>query len=402
MFRGLPRVYWILWTGELINRLGSFVLPLLALYLTAGRGLSVEAVGFVVALWGAGTLAAGPVGGWLADRIGRRRTLIFAQIAGAAAMLHLAFARAPAHIAAAAFLLGLFGLLYRPAESAAIADLVPEEGRVRAYGLLYWAGNIGFAVGSALGGWLSQHGWWLLFFGDAATTLIQAAFVWLYVPETRPAHLQHQERPPAWAPLADRPFVVFVVLVTLVWTIFHQAFVTLPIDLNQHGLSPAAYGALIALNGLLITLLQPGASSLLLRFARHRVLAAAALLVGVGFALTAVVHSIPGNAAAIAVWTMGEIAMAGIAPAAVADAAPPSLRGAYQGLLQMGGGAAALIAPVAGSLLMGRFGSAALWASCGFVGLAAAAGQLALGTLRRHEAGGASAVKGDGQMGRIS
>src|SRR5260370_37993423 len=65
MFRGLPRVYWILWTGELINRLGSFVLPLLALYLTTGRGLSVESVGFVVALWGAGSLAAGPVGaGW--------------------------------------------------------------------------------------------------------------------------------------------------------------------------------------------------------------------------------------------------------------------------------------------------------------------------------------------------
>src|SRR5713101_8878159 len=180
MFRGLPRVYWILWTGELINRLGSFVLPLLALYLTTGRGLSVESVGFVVALWGAGSLAAGPVGGWLADRIGRRRTLIFAQIAGAAAMLHLAFARAPGHIAAAAFLLGLFGLVYRSAESAAVADLVPEEGRVRAYGLLYWAGNIGFAVGSALGGWLSQRGWWLLFFGDAATTLIQAAVVWLY------------------------------------------------------------------------------------------------------------------------------------------------------------------------------------------------------------------------------
>ncbi len=65
----------------------------------------------------------------------------------------------------------------------------------------------------------------------------------------------------------------------------------------------------------------------------------------------------------------------------------------------MGGGAAALIAPVAGSLLMGRFGSAVLWASCGFVGLAAATGQLALGTLRRNQLGGAGAVKRDGRSG---
>src|SRR5260370_3834144 len=127
MFRGLPRVYWILGTGELINRLGSFVLPLLALYLTTGRGLSVESVGFVIALWGAGSLAAGPLGGWLADRFGRRRTLIFAQVAGAAAMLHLAFARAPGHIAAAALLLGLFRLGYPPPEAAGIAGTLPGD-----------------------------------------------------------------------------------------------------------------------------------------------------------------------------------------------------------------------------------------------------------------------------------
>ena len=45
--RGLPRTYWILWTGALINRLGGFVMPLLALYLTGERGLSVEQAGLV-------------------------------------------------------------------------------------------------------------------------------------------------------------------------------------------------------------------------------------------------------------------------------------------------------------------------------------------------------------------
>jgi len=381
---GLPRTYWILWTGALINRLGGFVMPLLALYLTGERGLSVEQVGLVVSLYGAGALLAGPVGGFFADRAGRRSTLVAALVLGALAMLHLAFARSAAHIAFAAFLLGLLGELYRPVVSAAIADLVPSADRARAYGILYWAVNLGFAVGSALGGALSTYGWYLLFVGDAATTLAYAAIVWTRIPETRPVHLSPHPREPLWAPLADRPFVAFCALIALVATLFQQAFVTLPIDVRAHGLSPAAYGSLIALNGLLIFLLQPPVSRLMSPYPRHRVLAGAALLVALGFGMTGLVRTIPGYVGAISVWTLGEIVMAGIGPAVAADAAPPSRRGAYQGLFHMSFGIAALGAPALGSFVLGRFGAGALWTGCFLVGAASAAGQLALGTLRRH------------------
>lgn len=380
--RGLPRTFWILWAGALVNRLGGFVLPLLAFYLTGPRGLRVQQVGLIVSLFGAGTLCAGPLGGFLADRIGRRRTLILALVSGALAMLHLAFARAPLHIAAAAFLLGMLGDLYRPAVSAAIADLVPSQDRVRAFGLLYWAVNLGFAFGSALGGALASHGWYLLFVGDAATTLAYAFIVWWKIPETRPAHLVHEQRPWPWAPLADGRFVAFCALSMLVWILFLQAFVTLPIDLRNHGLSPGAYGSLIALNGMLIVVLQPILSQLLKRFAHHRVLASAAVLVGLGFGLTSVMRTVPGFALAITVWSLGEIVMAGIGPAVTADAAPARLRGVYQGLFGAAIGAAALLAPVLGSQVMGRFGAPALWTSCFFVGCVAAAGQLLLGTLK--------------------
>ncbi len=381
---GLPRTYWILWTGALINRLGGFVMPLLALYLTGERGLSVEQAGLVVSLYGGGALLAGPVGGFLADRWGRRSTLVLALVLGAFAMLHLAFARGAVHIAAAALLLGLFGELYRPVVSAAIADLVPAADRARAYGILYWAVNLGFAVGSALGGAMSKYGWYLLFVGDAVTTLAYAGIVWVRVPETRPAHPASGRREALWGPLADRPFVVFCALISLVGMLFNQAFVTLPLDVRDHGLSPAAYGSLIALNGVLIFLLQPLVSRLVSPYPRHRILAGAAALVGIGFGMTGLVRALPGYVAAIGVWTLGEIVMAGIGPAVAADAAPPSRRGAYQGVFQMSFGVAALTAPAAGSFVLGRFGAGVLWAACLLIGLASAAGQLALGTLRRH------------------
>ena len=382
--RGLPKAYWILWTGALINRLGGFVMPLLALYLTGERGLSVEQAGLVVSLYGAGALLSGPVGGLLSDRVGRRRTLISGLVLGALAMLHLAFARTPLHIGVAAFLLGFLGELYRPVISATIADVVPSSDRARAYGILYWAVNLGFAVGSALGGAMTRYGWHLLFIGDAATTLAYAGLVWLRIPETRPAEAVHEEPPSLWAPLRDRPFLVFCALIMLVGFLFNQAFVTLPVDLRDHGLTPAAYGSLIALNGVLIFLLQPPVSRLLSPFPRHRVLAAAAALVGAGFGMTALVGTLPGYVLSIAVWTLGEIVMAGIGPAVAADAAPPAQRGAYQGLFHMAFGAAALTAPALGSFVLGRFGPAALWTSCLGAGLLAAVGQLTLGPLRRH------------------
>ena len=383
--RGLPRTYWVLWTGALISRLGGFVMPLLALYLTGERGLSVAQAGVVVSLYGAGALLAGPVGGVLADRWGRRSALVLALVLGAFAMLHLAFARGARHIAAAAFVLGLFGELYRPVVSAAIANLVPAANRTRAYGILYWAVNLGFAVGSALGGAMSRYGWYLLFIGDAVTTLAYAGIVWVRVPETAPsAHAPSGPRQPLWAPLADRRFVVFCALISLVAMLFNQAFVTLPLDLRDHGLSPAAYGSLIALNGVLIFLLQPLVSRLVSPYPRHRVLAGAAALIGIGFGMTGLMRALPGYVVAIAVWTLGEIVMAGIGPAVAADAAPPSRRGAYQGVFQMSFGVAALAAPAAGSFVLGRFGSGVLWAACLLLGLTSAAGQLALGTLRRH------------------
>jgi MFS family permease len=159
----------------------------------------------------------------------------------------------------------------------------------------------------------------------------------------------------------------------------------LPIDLNEHGLSPQVYGALIAENGVLIVLLQPFVSRAMERFPRHRVLALSAVLVGCGFGLTGFVHGLPGYAASIAVWSLGEIVMAGLGPAVAADAAPAHLRGAYQGLFQAGGGTATLLAPILGSFLLERFGSRTLWSCCAALGFCAAAGHLLLGSIRRPE-----------------
>ena len=52
---GLPRLYWYLWTGMLINRVGGFVALVLSLYLTSDRHLGAPSP----AWWWAPTASAG-------------------------------------------------------------------------------------------------------------------------------------------------------------------------------------------------------------------------------------------------------------------------------------------------------------------------------------------------------
>ncbi len=387
---GLPAAYWFLWTGALVNRLGSFVVPFLALYLTRERGLSPTEAGIVVSMWGAGSLGAGPVGGFLADRWGRRNTLVLSLAAGALAMLTLGFVRGTANIVAATFALGFFGEMYRPSVHAAIGDLVSPADRTRAFGFLYWAINLGFSISPVLAGFMAQKNFTALFVGDAATTLAFAAIVWARVPETRPPRVSLHEAPEVllgarWtAPYTDGVFLLFVCISFLSAMVFVQHLVGLPLDMSAHGIDAAHFGRIICVNGALIVLVQPSAAVWLGRFSRSRVLAGGAFLVGVGFGLNAFAHTPAAYVGSIAVWTLGEIALLPVTATVITDLAPASLRGSYQGLYQLAWGAAFSVSPTLSGAVIARFGAPTLWAGCFAVASLVAVGQLAIGPASRR------------------
>ena len=122
---GLARAYWVLWGGMLLNRLGGTVFFMLGIYLTRERGLRPELAGFVMSAYAAGGLLAGPVGGALADRLGRRATLLAGTAISGTLMLALGFARSTIGIVVIAPVLGFFTDLCRPPLQAAVADVVP-------------------------------------------------------------------------------------------------------------------------------------------------------------------------------------------------------------------------------------------------------------------------------------
>jgi len=382
---GLPAVFWMIWWGLVVNRLASFVLAFLSIYLVRDRGFSPAEAGRVLALYGVGFTVAGPLGGLLADRIGRRATMVMALVLGATAVGSLTFARAPAALAALAFFCAAAGDLYRPAMSAAVADVVPPIDRARAYGLVYWAVNFALSVGLFLGGLVAEKSISALFLADAGTSIAAAAIILLRVPETRPRDVVHE---PAIRGLAkvfsDGPFVSFLLLQLAALTVFTQWQLALPIDMANHGLGPAAYAFLMALNCAGVVLLQPILSPRLHRFDAARLLALSALLFGAGYGVNAVGGNLLVYGTGTALWTIGEVIGFPVASTLVANLAPAALRGRYQGAFAMSWGVAFAISPIFAGEVMQRFGTRSLWLLCLVVALFVSAGHVITAEPRRR------------------
>jgi len=383
----LPRTFWVLWTGTLVNRLGGFVAPFLALYLVQGRGVRLEVAGLVASMYSLGGMVASLAGGVLADRLGRRTVLLVSLLGGPPLMLGLGLARSTTAIACLAPMVGAVYELYRPAVAAMVADVVPATDRQRAYGLLYWAINLGAAIAPVLAGLMARRSYLWLFAVDAVTTALYGLIVATQVGETRPALPTRAHRPGLGTVLGDRLFLAFCGLTLVLAILFVQGWTSLSLHLARRGFASSTYGLVIAVNGLLIILVQPFATRLLGRFDRGRVLIGAALLLGAGLTANALVDAAWLYGLAVAVWTLGEIASLPLASTIVADLAPLDRRGRYQGLHSAAWGVGGAAAPAAGTWLLGMGGNL-LWWACGAVALLLALGYRGFGAALRASARG--------------
>jgi MFS family permease len=389
LIEGLPPTYWLIWTGTLINRLGGFVIPFLTLYLTAQREIPVSQAALMVSLFGAGSFIAQLSGGELTDRLGRRPVMLMSFFITPVFMIVLGLARDLALISIATFFVGFFTDLYRPAVGAAIADLVPPESRTRAYGYNYWAINLGAAVAPLLAGLIADYNFFILFLADALTTAAFGFIVLLGIRETRPAAV-HQTSPARTgeriSQLKRAPILLIYSVITLFFGIVYmQGNVTLPIDMQAHGLGPAEYGVAIAVNGLLIILTTIPVSTMAAKWPRFETVAAASVLLGLGFGFTALATDLPLFALSVAIWTLGEIAATSVGPTIIADLSPVELRGLYQGIFGAAWGLSYFVGPLAGGWVYEHWGSNALWLGCLVVGLLTALCYLALRAPARRQ-----------------
>lgn len=369
--RFLPRPVWFLFFGVFLNKFGSFVVPFLALYMTR-QGCSTLEAGIAIGAYGAGHLLASFLGGYLADVLGRKPTIILSMLAAALSMLLLSQARGFETIVLLTALAGLSSELYRPASSALLTDLVPPEHRVTAFATYRLAFNAGWAFGPATAGFLAKYSFFWLFVGDAATSLLFCIVAWFTLPEgLRRKHTENGWGDAWHAISTDLKFLQILASSVVIALVFFQIASTYCLHLTQLGFSPAVYGLLISLNGAVVVLFELPLTLVTSRFPAPKVIATGHLLIGFGFAANAFATSIAGLIPPMLILTIGEMISMPVGAAYIANLAPPHLRGRYMGCYGLTWASALAVGPALGMSLLGS-GAATLWCGSAILGVIAA------------------------------
>jgi MFS family permease len=370
--RRQPKAAWILYGGTFVNRFGSFVMPMLAIFLTR-RGYSASQAGFAIGCYGFGLVVASAAGGHLADRIGRRNTIVLSMFSSAAAMLALSQARSYSSIVVLAVLAGATTEMYRPASHALIGDIVPPEDHVIGFSLYRLAVNLGFAFGPATAGFLADRSFFLIFAADAATSVAYGIIAIVALPQGLRTYSKDERAGEAVrTALGDSRVVAFLAGAILASAVAFQMETTFALHVTREGSSAATYGGLLLISGMMIVLFELIITARVQRLDPRPVIAIGYLLNGIGFALTGLAHTVPALAATVVVWTTAEMLYSPMSGAHMTQLAPDRYRGRYMGLFVTTWSLGMMIGPTLGTMLFERH-EAILWSSCAVLGIVSAA-----------------------------
>src|SRR3954451_12864421 len=366
---------------------GSSVYTFLGIWAIKELGASQGELAF--AYLGGAVLAGltGYAGGHFSDRIGRRPLILLGW--GFQAGVPLLLIGVGDHAAFGLVLLALlpvFGSLGGAADQAMVADLVAPERHEAAYASVRVASNLGVTIGPPIGGLLLIGGHWNhLWLGTLVLGSAGFAIAFRYIPR-RGAYAP--EGPPQRGSFGvivrDSPFLLFMLASVFATMTYIATETLLPISVTTtHHLAPAAWGLLMVVNPLLVTLFQLRLTRWTASVPASLKLGVAMPLMGVPFLLLNVNGSAPVIALVILLFVIGEMLWVPTSQAVVAALAPPDIRGAYMGAYGGTWSVGWALTPFLGLQVRSAYGDATMWMCVAAVGVVA--GILGLVAARGHD-----------------
>ncbi len=380
-YSGLSPATWWLSLVMLVNRAGTMVIPFMTLYLTEAKHYPIGKAGIVMALFGAGAVCGGFLGGRLTDKLGFYNIQLSALTFGGILFILLGQMDSFPAICVCTFLLATVNDSFRPANATAIAQYSKEENRTRSYSLNRLSINLGWAVGGALGGFIASRNYHLLFWIDGLTN-IGAAFLLRSVlspskNSQTPSHKDKAVPEKTRSAFSDTKYLVFILLTVLFGFCFFQLFATIPVFFKQRlHLSPSFIGIVMAFNGLLIALFEMAVVfKLEQRKKDMQHIIFGTLLVGFSF----IIFNIVPGAASLAllstvIVTAGEMLAMPFMNSFWISRTDHNNRGQYAGLYTAAWSIAQVLGPLIGSQIAQHYDFVALWWVIGGMSIIAAAG----------------------------
>jgi MFS family permease len=379
-YAGLPRNAWLLSLVHFVNRSGSMVLFFLSLYLTRKLGFTLAQAGQAVSVYGFGALLGAWLGGIFCDRLGATAVQKLSLLLGGLNLIVMGYLQAYVMLLAAAFLQGVFAEALLPGNTTAMARECPPAIRTKGFALNRLASNLGVTIGPVVGGYLAMWNYRALFWVDGLTSLAALAVFNVFFKGGKQAPLTQPSA--ASSPAGDgknRLWGIFIMTFGL-GLIFSQLFSTFPLYIHSaYGFAENRIGQLLAINTVMIVLFEMILLQGLKKIVPLKVIAAGALLTGLGFALTPLGRGFLYAAVTVAVWTLGEMLSLPLLTAEVANRSHEGNRGRHMGWFGVSFSLAWMLGPIAGSEAYVHFSPLALWLGCGVLGILLALGFNRLG-----------------------
>jgi len=364
----LSRVWLILLCRVLMSAGYSLAFPYFAVYLSQERSVSLELIGAAMAASLLVSALAQILGGRAADKLGRRPVMLGGVLARAIFILALAFAvRAGSSFVllmalhfAGSFAAGFFD----SSSDAWVSDWFSESERLQAFSWLRTGGNLGWALGPALGGLLMNGaGYAALFFWTAAVYAVCFVLLWAMLRESHagPSAVAAAAGAPAGLTQAvgDSKLWILGAGTVLIGVVMSQLITPLSLyAVDFLRLSALQLGLLFSLNGAIVVLFQIPLSRLGRGVKLSVFLCGGCLLYAVGYASLSVMARPDLIALAVAVVTFGEISVSPALNAVAANLASEETRGTYLGALRFFRQIGWAVGPWLGGLGLARWGGA--------------------------------------------
>ncbi len=366
--QNIPRNVWLVTFTTLINRSGTMVLPFLVIYMTTRINVSTGAAGLVLAFYGAGAFITAPFVGKLSDKLGSLFVMKASLILTGLIIILYSFIQNFYAILGITLLWSVISEAFRPANLSLISNETEPVQRKTAFALNRLAVNLGMSIGPVIGGFLSAINFSLLFYVNGVTSILAGIFLMIAnIQPRQKANYDKTQEPPVTKRISesifnDKQFLLFMLALIPVELVFFQMLGGLPLYIVEKlKYSTATFGILMAVNTVLIIIVEVPLNNAMAHWDDRKSLALGAFLCAIGFGAMAFSQSLILIVATIIIWTFGEMIFFPSSTSYTAILSPEKRRGEYMGYFQMTFSFSMMIGPWIGVVVLDKFGSIYLW-----------------------------------------
>lgn len=308
------------------------------------------------------SVVANLMGGYCADRFGRKQMMVFSSFGQGISFLAFALSGSPwfnsPWIGFVSFAIaGIFGSFYWPASQAMVADVVDEKHRNNVFAIFYTSINIAVVIGPILGVIFYVRYRFQMLLVAAAVCILLAFILAKWTRETAPLQkksndgidgkwyyfLQNQLMDYSLI-IKDKTFLLFIIAGVLAGQTFMQLDLLLPVYIKDVVKSQTlfsignlsftvkgtqAFGIVLAENGLLVALLTVSVTKWMGGFQERNVFILSSVFYAVTNIFFSGTHLVWGFIFAMAIYTFAELMGAGLQQSFVSKIAPEHMRGQY-------------------------------------------------------------------------